>query len=165
MIIETDAIHNAPYLGAFFAKWGYGAFDGDDFTRQFAHESYGVIAAKDRTPEVPLIAGPLTEGPAIIGALLYRFAGDDCEIIEIAVNAACRRRGIAQKMMTELQNLSAQKNITRLILEVAEDNAPAIAFYKSYGFQPVGRRNAYYRQKIDAIIMECHGMDLWLSKA
>jgi len=33
-----------------------------------------------------------------------------------------------------------------MFLEVAEDNEAAIHLYRSLGFQPIGRRPAYYRR-------------------
>ena len=44
-----------------------------------------------------------------------------------------------------------------IFLEVGEDNPAAIALYRQAGFEPVGRRPAYYRRKrkqpVAALIM------------
>lgn len=140
-------------FGAFFQNWGYSAFDAASFADRFAHHSFGIIKAG-------------TED--ITGGLLYRLAGDEAEIIEIAVAEPYRQQGIARDMLAALQEALRSQNIRRLILEVAEDNHAACQLYAACGFVQAGRRAGYYRaqsggdraQKIDAIIME-----LWLSKA
>jgi hypothetical protein len=56
-------------------------------------------------------------------------------------------------------NLGATTNYTKtgikmLFLEVRESNRVARKLYESYGFSPIARRKAYYRQPIeDAIVM------------
>ena len=139
-------------LGAFFEKWGYGAFEAKRFKEDFAASPYGVVLVKDEV---------------LLGALLYRIAGDEAEIIELAVHADHRRASIGRHLLACLSSHLSEHNILRLLLEVAEDNHGAIALYASAGFERKGVRPRYYQRydedhkakKIDAIIME-----LWLSK-
>lgn len=139
-------------LGAFFEKWGYGAFEEKRFKEDFAASPYGVVLVKDEV---------------LLGALLYRIAGDEAEIIELAVHADHRRASIGRHLLACLSSHLSEHNILRLLLEVAEDNHGAIALYASAGFERKGVRPRYYQRydedhkakKIDAIIME-----LWLSK-
>lgn len=72
--------------------------------------------------------------------------GDD--VISIAVSEACRRAGVGSQL---LKSVLTQK--TELFLEVRESNTNAIAFYKNYGFNPVGIRKKYYQDSENAIIM------------
>lgn len=136
-------------IGHFFASHGYGRFDAASFATQFRHPSYQAV---------------MIEAGATIGALLFRLAGGEGEIIEIAVAPPYRRQNVARLMMDSCIKTAQEAEVERLILEVAETNMPARQFYENYGFQPIGKRQAYYRTaagtKIDAIIME-----LWLSKA
>ena len=126
-------------LGAFFDAWGYGNFAPENFATQFAHASFGALTIGDG---------------AIFGAVLFRLVGDECEIIEIAVAHDQRGAGMAGAMLAELASYLAGAGIRRLILEVAEDNHAALGLYHKYGFGQVGKRAGYYRQKIDAIILE-----------
>ena len=52
---------------------------------------------------------------------------------------------------------ATSQGATRMALEVAVDNAPAIALYRALGFVTVGRRKGYYARAgggaIDAAIM------------
>ena len=41
----------------------------------------------------------------------------------------------------------------KINLEVNENNLPAIKLYKTYGFQTVGKRNKYYKDGGNAILM------------
>ena len=126
-------------LGRFFDSWGYGDFTPEKFVTQFGHASFGALKIGDSP---------------ILGAVLFRVAGDECEIIEIAVAEDHRGAGIAGKMLAELISYLRAAGARRLILEVAEDNHPALGLYHKYGFGQVGKRAGYYRQKIDAIILE-----------
>ncbi|MCZ7594452.1 MAG: GNAT family N-acetyltransferase [Hyphomicrobium sp.] len=56
-----------------------------------------------------------------------------------------------------LARAARRAEVRRLFLEVASDNDPAIALYKSLGFKTAGRRKAYYQrgagESVDAIIL------------
>ena len=47
-----------------------------------------------------------------------------------------------------------RRGTTRLLLEVHHGNAPAIALYRSHGFQPVARRDNYYGAGEHADVMQ-----------
>jgi len=126
-------------LGAFFDAWGYGDFVPETFASQFGHSSFSAVTAGDGF---------------VCGAILFRLVGDECEIIEIAVAQDQRGKGIASDMLAELISYLGKSGIRRLILEVAEDNHHALGLYHKYGFGQIGKRAGYYKQKIDAIILE-----------
>jgi ribosomal-protein-alanine N-acetyltransferase len=83
------------------------------------------------------------EGFFIAGAV-----GGEIEIVSLAVAPPARRRGIARSMLQRLIELAAGRV---LHLEVAEDNAAALALYRSAGFIEVGRRRHYYRRARGAV--------------
>ncbi|QLP98641.1 MAG: GNAT family N-acetyltransferase [Rhodoblastus sp.] len=84
--------------------------------------------------------GPLT------GFLLSRRAGDEAEILTIAVAPRQRRRGVGRELLTRQTRQLAELGVARLFLEVAEDNGPALALYRRFGFREEGRRKGYYRR-------------------
>jgi tRNA threonylcarbamoyladenosine biosynthesis protein TsaB len=91
------------------------------------------------------------EAGAPVGFVLARAAADEAEIIAIGVRPSHRRKGIARRLLREL-------NIPpRLFIEVAEGNAAARAFYDSEGFARAGERRGYYARpdggREDAIVM------------
>lgn len=78
------------------------------------------------------------------GFVLMRVALDEAEILTLAVRPAARRRGIARILVSRAVREAARRGAARLFLEVAEDNAPAIALYAGLGFALTGRRPRYY---------------------
>ena len=56
-----------------------------------------------------------------------------------------------------MNNICLQKNIDKIVLEVAKNNVPAIQLYKSCHYVTKGKRKNYYTspkgEKIDAIVM------------
>lgn len=98
-----------------------------------------------------LVASRAQSGP-VDGFLIARKAGDEAEILTLAVHPACRRAGLARALvemaMTRLSAAGAQK----LFLEVDEANAPARALYRRFGAEEVGHRRRYYEHGADAVI-------------
>ncbi len=68
-------------------------------------------------------------------------------IITINVAPNYRRKGIATKLLIEIENLLKQKGITQCRLEVREDNKPAIKLYQKLCYQTVGVLENYYGRK------------------
>ena len=64
-----------------------------------------------------------------------------------------RRRGLAAALLDEVVTLAVRARAERLLLEVREDNQPALAFYAGYGFVEVDRRRRYYRDGAAAVVL------------
>jgi ribosomal-protein-alanine N-acetyltransferase len=96
----------------------------------------------------------------IIGMIVVWLLVDEVHIATIAVDAKHRRQGIgSQLIFTALSHL-VDKGAVKATLEVRENNGAARTLYESFGFRPVGRRRAYYRDSgEDAIIMALRGLD------
>ncbi len=95
----------------------------------------------------------LVRGEAATGFLLWRQVADEAEILTLAVAAAWRRRGLGATLLEALLARLLAAGARRLFLEVAADNAAALALYRGAGFRPVGRRPAYYRDGGDALVL------------
>lgn len=133
------------------------AFDpafGEAWTRRqvsgalaFGNCHYG-LATPDGRPPLP--------GARVAGFYLSRNAFDEEELLLLAVDPACRRRGIGRRLLEQFAASARARGITRLLLEMREGNSAA-CLYTSFGFQPIGRRPDYYRgnqgTRIDAITM------------
>ena len=77
------------------------------------------------------------------------------QILNVAVDESYRRRGLATEMINAMIDIGTTNEIFLYTLEVRENNAPAIALYKSMGFVPTGRRKRYYKNpEEDAILMD-----------
>ncbi len=73
-------------------------------------------------------------------------------LMNIAVDPASRRRGIARGLLEEMLDRAGPDE--QYTLEVRTSNAPAISLYEQFGFRSAGTRPRYYRDTgEDAVIM------------
>lgn len=86
--------------------------------------------------------------------LIAQRVGDEAEILTVAVHPDARRQGQGAALMAALIQAAPG---ARLFLDVAADNAAAIALYQRFGFVALRRRRAYYANGADAIVMARHG--------
>lgn len=105
--------------------------------------------------------GLLARSPeALIGFALCRSVAGEGEVLTLCVAARARRRGTGRTLLDAVLNAAARRGLTSLFLEVAEDNTAGRALYASVGFEPVGRRSAYYRYAsgavVDALTLRCN---------
>jgi ribosomal-protein-alanine N-acetyltransferase len=75
--------------------------------------------------------------------VLVRAAAGEAEILTLATAPEKRRRGLARALVHAAADFVG-RDATQLFLEVAADNAAAIALYSGFGFVAVGRRSGYY---------------------
>ncbi len=82
-----------------------------------------------------------------IGYAGARIVLDTAEICNIAVREDCRRRGAGRRLTETIVRRAELRGARTVFLEVAEDNAPALALYRSLGFTEVYERKKYYGAK------------------
>ncbi len=68
-------------------------------------------------------------------------------IVTINVAPSFRRKGIATRMLLEIENFLKQRSITQIRLEVREDNNPALKLYQKLDYQTFGKLEKYYGKK------------------
>ena len=93
----------------------------------------------------------------LAGYLLATIIDDEAEILSIGVTPDRQRKGVGKRLLQYFFEHGASQNMTRVLLEVAEDNLSALGLYRDFGFAEFGRRTDYYKQgnqKIDAIMMK-----------
>ncbi len=78
--------------------------------------------------------------------IIVSSAADQAEILTLATASSARRQGLGREILKAVTPRLKNDGTIDLFLEVAEDNAPAIALYRSTGFIPMGRRPGYYRR-------------------
>ena len=88
-----------------------------------------------------------------IGYAAIAVAGDVADLTRIAVANSARRRGIASALLATLHETAEQAGAGRMLLEVAESNASARAFYAVRGYTEISRRPAYYADGGDALVL------------
>ncbi len=82
----------------------------------------------------------------LVGFVLFRSAGDEAEILSIAVRRSHRGRGHGRLLMDEALRQLYRERVRSCFLEVDPDNAPAVSLYRSLGFAQVGARKGYYQR-------------------
>jgi ribosomal-protein-alanine N-acetyltransferase len=94
-------------------------------------------------------------GERVVGFMIYELHKTRLHILNFAVAADYRRRGVGQQMIEKLiAKLSSQRR-TRITLEVRETNLPAQLFFKSALFRAVTVLRAYYEDSPeDAYLMQ-----------
>ena len=86
------------------------------------------------------------DAPCLLGFALCRTAGGECELLSIAVAPPTRNRGLGAALLSGMVDRARERAISRMFLEVAEDNVIAQRLYRAHGFRQVGRRANYYRR-------------------
>lgn len=86
------------------------------------------------------------------GFVLARVAGDEAEILTLAVAPPARGRGLGRALLQAVIRSAAERGAASLLLEVGADNPAALALYAGLGFSKVGMRKAYYNGR-DALVL------------
>lgn len=89
----------------------------------------------------------------LVGACSVMVAGDDAELLRIAVAPDRRRSGAARRLLGHALGDAVSDGALTMFLEVREDNEAAIALYSSMGFADMARRRHYYGPAVDAVVM------------
>ena len=87
------------------------------------------------------------------GFLFDMLLGPAGEIVTLGVAPGARRQGVARALLEDLLARGRAQGVASLTLEVAEDNAAALALYRGLGFEPAGTRRDYYRRP-DSSLMD-----------
>ena len=114
----------------------------DTFNRSFEgyffpfEESPEVFAARLRVDSLDLaLSRVAVEGTRPVGILLVAVRGWGCRIAGMGVALEARRRGIGRRLMDEAIEICRSSGLRHMVLEVIEQNEPAVALYQSLGFQ------------------------------
>lgn len=87
------------------------------------------------------------------GMILLRLAADEAEVLTFAVRPEARRTGLGRALLETGMMLLAAQGATALLLEVAEENAAALALYGACGFTRAAIRRDYYGTGRDALLL------------
>ena len=87
------------------------------------------------------------------GMVLARIAGDEGEVLTLAVVPANRRRGLGRALLGAALQEIRDRGARVVFLEVSEANQAARALYAAAGFVEVGRRRRYYADGTDALVL------------
>jgi ribosomal-protein-alanine N-acetyltransferase len=104
--------------------------------------------------ELPTVTWWVAETDSVVtGYAVASVVADIAELQRIGVDPDHRRAGVARALLDEVRTAARDLGADRLLLEVREDNAPALSFYAGRGFVEIDRRRRYYRDGATAIVM------------
>ena len=93
--------------------------------------------------------------PPLLGFVILRRMGDEGELLQIAVDKASRRLGVADSLMAAALEFSQETSMGTIFLEVRKTNETAVGLYKKHGFKSVRTRKDYYSDPVeDAVVMK-----------
>ncbi len=89
----------------------------------------------------------------LAGYVFCAWAAGELHVNKIAVDDRHRRRGVASLLMDEVLGFARSTWVEEIYLEVRVSNRPARAFYEGLEFREAGRRNRYYLDGEDALVL------------
>ena len=90
----------------------------------------------------------------LLAYVVVRLVADVADLQRIAVAPSARRVGRARELLGAALVVARDRGCSRMLLEVAADNAPAIALYGAAGFEELHRRPGYYAAGRDALVLQ-----------
>lgn len=91
------------------------------------------------------------------GFALGRVIADEAELLTLAVHPKARRKGVGRQLVTAFEGQARTQGAHEAFLEVAADNDPARALYKTQGYVSAGLRKRYYQSPrgaaVDALVL------------
>ncbi|MEM9593871.1 MAG: ribosomal protein S18-alanine N-acetyltransferase [Acidobacteriota bacterium] len=92
------------------------------------------------------------------GYALLQIAGDEAELLRLAVIPGARGRGSGKRLLADALRRLSRVDVRTCHLEVGSSNIAALALYRRLGFRETGRRKGYYPDDGDALLMTS---ELW----
>jgi len=80
----------------------------------------------------------------VAGYALLSIAVDEAHVLNLCVDPACRRRGVAQLLLERMLAEARLAGMNAMLLEVRPSNRGARALYAAYGFKRISVRPNYY---------------------
>jgi ribosomal-protein-alanine N-acetyltransferase len=117
------------------------AWTEEDFLRRLRQSNYiGMVAE---------------QGEKVVGFMTYEIYKTRLEVINFAVGAPYRRRGVGSRMVAKLISKLSSHRRYGITVSVRETNLPAQMFFKACGFRAVEVVRAFYDDSLeDAYLMQ-----------
>jgi len=97
-----------------------------------------------------------------VGFILARVLEREAEILTFAIEPPFQKSGIGRRLLKKSVGFLASTGCKKIFLEVAIDNAAAIALYASEGFVEVATRPNYYQRT--GHLPVCASVMVWVKK-
>ena len=117
---------------------------------------------KDGWTESMIISAFSTQGFCVLGAfnengligyVAFTLGLDSADIESVVICPSERNKGIAVALLESAESKIKEAGIDKILLEVRESNIPAISLYKKRNFGVISKRNKYYHDGENALVM------------
>jgi [ribosomal protein S18]-alanine N-acetyltransferase len=95
----------------------------------------------------------VNDDEGVVAYVVTMVVGDTADLLRVGVRPDRRQAGAATAMVAAAMLQAKRAGATRMMLEVAADNEPALALYTAAEFAEVDRRRGYYRSGADALVL------------
>lgn len=116
----------------------------------------GRIMAAIRAPDTNLAVACRSSRLAGFGLMQYK--DDEAHLVLLAVEADCRRSGVATALLSWLEQCAVTAGIGAVYLEARTCNLAARAFYRKRGYREIALVPGYYMGQEDGVQL---ARDLW----
>lgn len=79
----------------------------------------------------------------LIGCIAKTDESGQATIVSMWVAPEARRKGVGRRLLQAAETWARKQKFLYLLLDVVENNAPAIALYKDFGFELTGETHPY----------------------
>ena len=124
-----------------------------DSQSNFSAWTEAAFAASFANAQILLIGCPPID---VAGFVVLGVHAGESEILNIAISVESRGRGLGGRLLDAALARADAMGASACFLDVRESNLPAIALYRSRGFECIARRKRYYRAANgheDALVM------------
>jgi ribosomal-protein-alanine N-acetyltransferase len=89
----------------------------------------------------------------VVGYHCFWIVFEELRLMNLAVRASCRRRGIGRALVAEAIRMGLAQGTTKAVLEVRASNSAACTFYHRMGFAQISSRPNYYTNPVEAALL------------
>jgi ribosomal-protein-alanine N-acetyltransferase len=92
-------------------------------------------------------------GVKLAGYIIFWIFKDEAHIANLAIHPEYRKRGYGEYLFRWSLEFARNKKVATVTLEVNEKNLAARDLYEKFSFKIVGKREKYYENSDDALIL------------
>ncbi|MCY3885835.1 MAG: N-acetyltransferase [Gammaproteobacteria bacterium] len=105
----------------------------------------GLLHDPDTVVLVARRSEPESAACKVVGFAVMTYDALEAHLKLLAVSPEHRRQGIARSLLSWVEKTALFAGVQRVYLEVRQENAPALTFYESAGFERIELVQNYYR--------------------
>lgn len=106
-------------------------------------EEHAFYAVFNKIDSIKYVVVAYENGIALGCGAIKEFALDTMEIKRMYVTPESRGKGVATKVLNELENWASEMSFAKCVLETGKRQAEAIALYKKNGYQQIPNYGQY----------------------